>query len=56
MIDKKPGLIARCVDTADVINAVNFARDNDLLISIRGGGTMSEGWVYAMMVLQSIFR
>jgi FAD/FMN-containing dehydrogenase len=38
MIDKKPGLIARCVDTADVINAVNFVRDNDMLVSIRGGG------------------
>lgn len=38
MIDKKPGLIARCVDAADVINAVNFARDNDMLVSIRGGG------------------
>ncbi|HEX9666052.1 MAG TPA: FAD-binding oxidoreductase [Thermodesulfobacteriota bacterium] len=38
MIDKKPGLIARCVDAADVISAVNFARDNDMLVSIRGGG------------------
>ncbi len=38
MIDKKPGLIARCVDAADVINSVNFARDNDMLVSIRGGG------------------
>ena len=31
MIDKRPLLIARCVDVADVITAVNFARDNDLL-------------------------
>ena len=38
MIDKRPALIARCSGTADVINAVNFARDNGLLISVRGGG------------------
>ena len=44
MIDKKPGLIARCVDTADVINAVNFARDIDMLVSIRGGGHNVAGF------------
>jgi FAD/FMN-containing dehydrogenase len=38
MIDKKPGLIVRCVDAADVINSVNFSRNNDMLVSIRGGG------------------
>lgn len=38
MIDKHPALIAHCTGTADVIQAVNFARDNDLLISVRGGG------------------
>src|SRR5258708_21936245 len=38
MIHKKPRLIARCADVADVICSVNFARDNDLLCSIRGGG------------------
>ena len=38
MVDKRPALIARCSGTADVINAVNFARGNDLLISVRGGG------------------
>ena len=38
MVDKRPALIARCSGTADVINAVNFARKNDLLISVRGGG------------------
>ena len=38
MVDKRPTLIARCSGTADVISAVNFARDNDLLISVRGGG------------------
>src|SRR5438045_5270569 len=38
MIDKHPALIARCADAADVIAAVNFGRENNLLISIRGGG------------------
>ena len=37
-IDKYPGMIARCVGVADVIDTVNFARDNDLLVAIRGGG------------------
>ena len=37
-IDKRPGLIARCCGLADVIAAVNFARDHDLLVAIRGGG------------------
>ena len=38
MIDKKPRLIARCVDVADVISCVNFARENEMLLAIRGGG------------------
>ena len=38
MIDKRPALIACCSGTADVINSVNFARENGLLISVRGGG------------------
>lgn len=38
MIDKKPGLIARCSGVADVIDAVNFARENNLLVAVRGGG------------------
>ena len=37
-IDKHPALIARCAGVADVINCVNFARDNHLLVSVRGGG------------------
>ncbi|HVE78576.1 MAG TPA: FAD-binding oxidoreductase, partial [Gemmatimonadaceae bacterium] len=37
MIDRHPLLIARCVDAADVARAVDFARANDLLLSIRGG-------------------
>src|SRR5260221_4500732 len=43
MIHKKPRLLARCADVADVIRSVNFARDNDLLVSIRGGGHNAGG-------------
>jgi len=38
MIDRKPGVIARCTSAQDVIQAVNFARTNNLVVSIRGGG------------------
>jgi FAD/FMN-containing dehydrogenase len=38
MIDKHPELIVRCAVVSDVIRAVNFARENDFLLSIRGGG------------------
>ena len=38
MIDKRPGLIARCSGVADVITGVRFAREHDLLVSVRGGG------------------
>ena len=38
MIDKHPGLIVRCTGVADVVSAVRFARENELLVSVRGGG------------------
>ena len=38
MISKRPRLIAYCTDAADVITAVNFGRENGMLVSIRGGG------------------
>ena len=38
IIDKHPGIIARCTGVADVVHAVSFARENELLIAIRGGG------------------
>ena len=38
MIDRHPALIARCTGAVDVINAVNFARANKLLVAVRGGG------------------
>ncbi len=38
MIDRRPAMIARCADAADVATAVDFARDHDLTVSIRCGG------------------
>jgi FAD/FMN-containing dehydrogenase len=43
MFDKKPDLIARCRGTADVIEAVKFARENGLLTAVRCGGHNSAG-------------
>src|SRR5215208_4171680 len=43
MIDKSPAMIARCTDVADVVTAVNFARQNDLKVAIRGGGHNGPG-------------
>jgi FAD/FMN-containing dehydrogenase len=38
MIDRRPGLIVRCAGASDVIKTVDFARDNGILLAIRGGG------------------
>jgi FAD/FMN-containing dehydrogenase len=38
MIDRRPGLIARCLGTADIVDAVNFARARGLDLAVRGGG------------------
>jgi len=38
MINKKPGMIICCKGASDVIHSVNFARENNLLVSVRGGG------------------
>ena len=43
MIDRHPSLIARVADVADVITAVNFARENDVLLAVRGGGHNGAG-------------
>ena len=43
MIDRRPRIIAYCTDVSDVISAVNFGRENKLLMSIRGGGHNAGG-------------
>ena len=43
MIDKRPSMIIRCVDVADVITALNYGRENDMLIAVRGGGHNGAG-------------
>lgn len=61
MIDRHPALIARCADVADVIAAVNFARERQLLVAIRGGahngpglGVCDDGLVIDLSHLKSI--
>jgi len=61
MIEKRPHLIARCVDAADVITAVNFGRDQSLLIAIRGGGhngpglgSCNDGLVIDLSMMKSV--
>jgi FAD/FMN-containing dehydrogenase len=43
MIDKRPAVIARAVDAADVMTCVNYARANSLLLAIRCGGHNGPG-------------
>jgi FAD/FMN-containing dehydrogenase len=44
MLDRRPALIAQCVDAADVVAAVNFGRDEGLEIAIRGGAHNAAGF------------
>lgn len=43
MIDRKPRFIVRCSDVADIISSVKFARENKLLLAVRGGGHNGAG-------------
>jgi FAD/FMN-containing dehydrogenase len=61
MIDKRPAAVARCADVADVIAAVNFARQHDLLLAVRGGGhnvagtsTCDDGLVIDLSAMRGI--
>ncbi len=38
MIDRRPAVIAQCLTSNDVVQSVKFAKDNNLVISVRGGG------------------
>jgi FAD/FMN-containing dehydrogenase len=38
MIDRRPAIIARCLDVSDVVESVAFARDNGIRLAVRGGG------------------
>jgi len=61
MIDRHPALIAHCANVADVIRSVNFGRDNDVAVAIRGGGhnvgglgTCDDGLVIDLSSLRGI--
>ena len=43
MIDKRPAMIVQCTDVQDIIACVNFARENNLLLAVRGGGHNAGG-------------
>jgi len=43
MISKRPRMIAQCADVADVLRSVNFARENKILLAVRGGGHNAGG-------------
>ena len=43
MFERRPAMIVRCSGTADVIDAVKFARAHDLLVAVRGGGHSVAG-------------
>lgn len=59
MIDRKPSIVVRCLGIADVINCVKFARENDLLLCIKGGGHNIAGLATvdgALMLDMSLMR
>jgi FAD/FMN-containing dehydrogenase len=62
MFDKRPGMIIRCRSTADVIDAINFGRENDLLIAVRGGGhnvagnsSCDDGLLIDLSLMNAVF-
>ena len=59
MIDKRPSIVARCLGSADVTVCVHFARENDLLLCIKGGGHNIAGLATAdgaLMLDMSLMR
>ena len=62
MIDRRPALIVRCLGVADVISAVNFAREHSLALSIKGGGhniaglaVCDEGLMLDMSLMRGVW-
>jgi FAD/FMN-containing dehydrogenase len=60
-IDRRPRLVARATGVADVVGAVNYARDNELLLAVRGGGhslpghsTCDDGLVLDLSPMQGV--
>jgi FAD/FMN-containing dehydrogenase len=59
MIDRKPAIVARCIGIADVIACIQFARENELLLCIKGGGHNIAGLATAdgaLMLDMSLMR
>lgn len=59
MIDRRPRLIVRCLGVADVVKCVNFARERDLTLSVKGGGHNISGLAVCdggMMLDMSLMR
>jgi FAD/FMN-containing dehydrogenase len=59
MIDRKPAIVVRCLGTADVIACMQFAREHNLLLCIKGGGHNIAGFATtdgAMMLDMSLMR
>jgi len=61
-VDRRPGLIVHCAGLADVVAAVRFARAQDLLVAVRGGGhnvggraVCDDGIVIDLSAMRSIF-
>ena len=62
LIDKRPALIARCRGTADVVDAVNFARTHGLEVAVRGGGhnvagraTVDGGLMIDLSLMRAVY-
>src|SRR5687767_4833137 len=60
-VDRRPRLIARCSDTADVVAAVRLARERGLEIAVRGGGhnvagtaTCDDGIVIDLSAMRAV--
>lgn len=59
MVENKPGMVVRCLGTADVISSIKFAREKNLLVCIKGGGHNIAGHASAeggLMLDMSLMR